>query len=180
MAYRSTGKLAQGGGYTVRDNRVYQDGRLKGYVGQGTATQRRKAESALQTRERTSFRQQRVEVSDKGRVTFKNIKEVRERAGNVLYRPKVSALEADAFGKGVKGMALTSAGVDNDAYRKIQKMDNRKLKEMYDSGGKMIFEVYFDYGGISKTKKGIVGGEQTAENARFLIQEYERRYGVIQ
>lgn len=179
LAYRSTGKLAQQGGYTVRGNRVYQDGRLKGYVAEGTKAQQAKAESAAQYRARTSLKRVKVEVSDKGRVTFKNIDEVRKRAGNVLYRPRATAAEISKFGENVRNMALNSAGVDNETYLKIQRMDDRKLKEMYDSGGKMIFEVYFDYGGISKTEKGLVGGTQTAENARFLVEEYERRYGVI-
>lgn len=52
LVYRSTGRLANLG-YTIRGNRVYgQNGRLKGYIGKPTATQRKAIEHGAKARKR--------------------------------------------------------------------------------------------------------------------------------
>ena len=178
LVYRNTGKLAPGN-YEIRKGGVYKDGRRIGSIGQGTAKQKRKIASAEQTRRRTYLRQHPVNVSGKWRGAFKDIQKARQLAGNVLYKPKISQADIQSFAKGVKNMALYTAKVDQVTYQKIKRMDPQKLADLYNSDGKMVFEVYFDYGGVSKTSQGLVGSEQTAENARYLVSEYEKRYGVI-
>lgn len=178
LVYRNTGKLAPSN-YEIRPGGVYRDGRRIGSIGKGTAAQKRKMESARQTRQRTYLRSKPVNISGKWRGAFKDISKARQMAGNVLYKPMVSASDIHKFAEGVKNMALYTASVDPVTYSKIKRMDPKKLADLYNDNGKMIFEVYFDYGGISKTSQGLRGSNETAENARYLVDEYERRYGVL-
>lgn len=178
LVYRNTGKLAPSN-YEIRPGGVYRDGRRIGSIGQGTAAQKRRMESARQTRERTYLRSKPVNISGKWRGAFKDISKARQMAGNVLYKPMVSASDINKFAEGVKNMALYTASVDPVTYSKIKRMDPKKLADLYNDNGKMIFEVYFDYGGISKTSQGLRGSNETAENAKYLVGEYEKRYGVL-
>ena len=123
-----------------------------------------------------------VDMQHPGRRVIQNIAKEREMASRLIFKPTTQGefnLDPAVFGKGVKMMALYIAERDSETYRKIQRMDNQKLAALYAENGKMIFEVYFEYGGISQTKQAAKGGERTAENARYLVSEYEKRYGVL-
>lgn len=187
LVYRSSGKLAKET-YQVRGNTVYgpvkgADGtttyRKIGTVGKGTAKERKTIEKAARTRVR-SVRREKV-ADSRGRFTFNRIRAAREAsraAGIPLQAPEISADEAKKFGKSVRNMALLSAGKDLVAYQKIAMMDDRKLLQLYKEQ-KIVFEVYFEYGSVSSTSKGLEGGEETAKNARNLIDIYEKRFGPI-
>lgn len=178
LVYRNTGKLAPSN-YEIRPGGVYKDGRRIGSIGKGTAAQRRRIENASKTRARTYLRSKPVNVSGKWRGAFKDISKARQMAGNVLYKPMVSQADINKFATGVKNMALYTASVDPVTYSKIKRMDPQKLADLYNDNGKMIFEVYFDYGGVSKTSQGLRGSQETADNARYLVSEYEKRYGAL-
>lgn len=178
LAYRNTGALAPAD-YTVRGSTVYgRDGRRIGTVGKGTAAQRAKVERAA--RNRRAFKKgESVKYGGRMRPVFKNIEAARKAAGGVLYKPVVGPTDAARFKKGVENMAFLSYKDDPETYRKIKAMDASKLSEMYNSGSKAVFEVYFDYGDVGRSSMGTTGGRQTAENARYLVAEYEKRYGAI-
>ena len=75
-------------------------------------------------------------------------------------------------------MAKLSIGQDPALAQKINQMDDEKLWQMYQDN-EMIFDVYFDYGGVSDTGKGRTGNRLTAANAQALIDSYEARYGSL-
>ena len=83
-----------------------------------------------------------------------------------------------AFGKGVRNMAAYSAKYDTTLVDKINRMTDENLATLYQEN-EIVFEVYFDYGGVQSTEKGMVSSRQTADNAQYLVDKYEERFGPI-
>lgn len=179
LVYRSTGKLAEEG-YTVRGNTVYgKNGRKIGNVGKGTATEQKRIKRVGEARVR-SLRRQKVSET-KGRFTFNKLRVAREKAqaaGIPMQAPVITADEAKKFGQSVRHMSLLSQKLDPATYEKIKAMDDRKLLQLYKEN-EMVFEVYFEYGSVADTSKGLVGGKETAKNAKTLVDVYEKRFGPI-
>ena len=187
LVYRSTGKLAPES-YTVRGNTVYhpvkdQQGNISyrkiGNIGKGTAKERRTITRTAERRVK-SLRKQKLPET-RGRFTFNKLRVAREAsraAGIPMQTPEISADEAKKFGKSVRNMGLLSAGRDSAAYQKIAMMDDKKLLQLYKEQD-IVFEVYFEYGNVANTSKGLVGGEETLKNAKNLIDVYEKRFGPI-
>lgn len=177
LVYRNTGRAAPET-YKVRGNTVYgNDGRKIGQIGKGTVRQQQIIRKAA-----TAGGRSKISIPGKTRFKFDHIRAARERAkkagGLKLTTPKPSADQIDKFGKAVKRMANYSIITDPAIERKIQAMDNKKIMELYNDN-EMIFDVYFDYGGIRDKGKGPQGNRETAANAQALIDVYEARYGPI-
>ena len=179
LVYRKTGRAAPST-YTVRGNTVYgKDGRKIGNVGKGTKAQQhtmRKAATAGGRHEVTG-------VSKKKRFSFNNIRKAREKAKQTVGRlqlvtPAATADQKKKFAKSVKSMALLSVEQDPKIQMKIDMMSDEKIWELYQDN-EMIFDVYFDYGGVSKDGSGLRGSKQTAANAQALIDTYEAKYGAL-
>ena len=179
LVYRKTGRAAPSS-YTVRGNTVYgKDGRKIGNVGKGTKAQQqtmRKAATAGGRREISG-------VSKKKRFSFNNIRKAREKAKQTVGRlqlvtPAATADQKKKFAKSVKKMALLSVEKDPSIQLKIDQMSDDKLWELYQEN-EMIFDVYFDYGGVSNDGTGLRGSKQTAANAQALIDTYEAKYGAL-
>ena len=179
LVYRKTGRAAPSS-YTVRGNTVYgKDGRKIGNVGKGTKTQQQTMRKAATAGGRTPVKLDH----GKQRFSFNKIRKAREKAlqttGKLqLVTPQATAKQKANFGKSVRSMAKFSIGQNPALEQKIKQMDDEKLWQMYQDN-EMIFDVYFDYGGISDTDKGRVGNKQTAANAQALIDSYEARYGSL-
>ena len=179
LVYRNTGRAAPSA-YTVRGNTVYgADGRKIGNVGKGTAAQRATMRKAATAGGRTAV----TDVSRKKRFSFTNIRKAREKAlkttGKLkLVTPAATQQQKANFGKSVRNMALLSIEQDPSLKAKIDQMDDEKLWQLYQDQ-EMVFDVYFDYGGISKEGTGLRGNKQTADNARALIDAYEAKYGSL-
>ena len=176
LVYRKTGRTAPST-YTVRGNTVYgKDGRKIGNVGKGT-----KAQQSTMRKAATAGGRQKAPISN--RYSFNNIRKAREKAlktaGKLqLVTPAATPKQKANFGKSVRNMAKLSIGQDPALAQKINQMDDEKLWQMYQDN-EMIFDVYFDYGGVSDTGKGRTGNKQTAANAQALIDSYEARYGSL-
>ena len=176
LVYRKTGRAAPSS-YTVRGNTVYgKDGRKIGNVGKGT-----KAQQSTMRKAATAGGRQKAPISN--RYSFNNIRKAREKAlktaGKLqLVTPAATPKQKANFGKSVRNMAKLSIGQDPALAQKINQMDDEKLWQMYQDN-EMIFDVYFDYGGVSDTGKGRTGNKQTAANAQALINSYEARYGSL-
>lgn len=179
LVYRKTGRTAPAS-YSVRGSVVYgSNGRKIGQIGRGTSAQR----EIIQRRATAGGRTSSVVT---GRYSFSNIKRARERAitrqpNLQLRQPMPDASAVRKFGKSVKAMSefLTGQGADAELLRqKIRAMENEKLMTLYQEN-EMIFDVYFDYGGIKQTDRGMISNQQTAANARALVEVYERRFGPI-
>lgn len=175
LVYRNTGRAAPSN-YYVKGNTVYKDGRKQGQIGKGTKKQQ-------QTITRAATAGGRKQTQTPGRFTFENIRKARKQAvqtvGKVqLVRPPPDANQIKNFGKSVKNMALLSVKEDPTLQAKINAMDNDKLMHLYDEN-EMIFDVYFDYGGVKDTPQGRTGNKDIAKNAQALIDTYEAKYGVI-
>lgn len=179
LVYRNTGRTAPAS-YTVRGSTVYgSNGRKIGQIGKGTAAQRATIQKAATAGGRTS-------AAVTGRYSFRNIKRARERAiakqpNLQLRQPVPDASAVKKFGRSVKAMSefLTGQGADAELLRqKIKAMDDNKLMTLYQEN-EMVFDVYFDYGGIRQTDKGMISNQQTAANARALVEVYEKRFGPI-
>ena len=176
LVYRKTGRAAPSS-YTVRGNTVYgKDGRKIGNVGKGT-----KAQQSTMRKAATAGGRQKAPISN--RYSFNNIRKAREKAlktaGKLqLVTPAATPKQKANFGKSVRNMAKLSIGQDPALAQKINQMDDEKLWQMYQDN-EMIFDVYFDYGGVSDTGKGRTGNKQTAANAQALIDSYEARYGSL-
>lgn len=176
LVYRKTGRAAPSS-YTVRGNTVYgKDGRKIGNVGKGTKTQQQTMRKAA-----TAGGRSKAPISN--RYSFNNIRKAREKAlktaGKLhLVTPAATPKQKANFGKSVRNMAKLSIGQDPTLAQKINQMDDEKLWQMYQDN-EMIFDVYFDYGGVSDTGKGRTGNRQTAANAQALIDSYEARYGSL-
>lgn len=93
-------------------------------------------------------------------------------------KPLPSANEIKNFGKSVKNMALLTVEQDPILQQKITKMDDAKLMQLYQEN-EIIFDVYFDYGGVKDTQQGRSGNKETAKNSQALIDTYEAKYGTI-
>lgn len=176
LVYRNTGKAAPSA-YTVRGNTVYgSNGRKIGNVGKGTKVQQQTMRKAA-----TAGGRSKAPISN--RYSFNNIRKAREKAlktaGKLqLVIPAATPKQKANFGKSVRNMAKLSIGQDPALAQKINQMDDEKLWQMYQDN-EMIFDVYFDYGGVSDTGKGRTGNKQTAANAQALIDSYEARYGSL-
>ena len=176
LVYRNTGRAAPSS-YTVRGNTVYgANGRKIGNIGKGTRAQQ-------QTMRRAATAGGRKKAPVSNRYSFNNIRKARERAlkttGKLqLTTPTATAKQKANFGKSVRNMAKLSIGQDPVLAQKINQMDDEKLWQMYQDN-EMIFDVYFDYGGVSDTGKGRTGNRETAANAQALIDSYEARYGAL-
>ena len=84
------------------------------------------------------------------------------------------------LGESVRSMAKLSAGSDYLLKQKINAMTDANLTMLYnDPNGELIFEVYFDYGGIAHTQKGLQATEESKKNAKLLVDAYERKFGKI-
>lgn len=194
LVYRSTGKLAPSS-YTVRGSTVYgADGRKIGQIGKGTKKEQttiRRAQTRRKEGARPLYKSgKRVStVSGRGKVrqVFDEIEKARRRARrrNIQgpVRPPSMAYDQkqiENLGKGVRSMAKLSAGNDYNLRQKIDAMSDQKLAELYnDPNGELVFEVYFDYGSVSNTKKGLSPTEESKKNAKLLVDAYERKFGRI-
>lgn len=85
----------------------------------------------------------------------------------------------EALKEGIMGMADVALLPDEVA-AKLEAMDPTKLDALYQNND-IIFEVYFDYGGIDKGDNGanIVDKGKKLSDAQFLIDQYERTFGVL-
>lgn len=85
----------------------------------------------------------------------------------------------EALKEGIMGMADVALLPDEVA-AKLEAMDPTKLDALYQNND-IIFEVYFDYGGIDKGENGanIVDKGKKLSDAQFLIDQYERTFGVL-
>lgn len=175
LVYRNTGRLAPAD-YYVKGNTVYKGTRKQGQIGKGT-----KAQQRIISRAATAGGRRKAEIPN--RFTFENVKKARQKAtqtvGKVqLVRPPPTRDQISNFGKSVKKMALYTIEENPALRQKIEAMDNAKLMQLYDEN-ELIFDVYFDYGGVKDTTEGRRGNKETAKNAQALIDVYEERFGVI-
>lgn len=175
LAYRKTGQTVSKN-YTVRGNTVYgEDGRKVGTVGKGTAAQQRRIRNAASSGGRKAAR-------TPGRFSFRNISKARRKAlrtpGVKLVTPMPTKDEIRNFGRSVKNMALYSQETDPTITQKIRAMKDENIMTLYREQ-EMIFDVYFDYGGIKDDPTGRRGSRETAKNAQALIDTYEQRFGAI-
>lgn len=85
----------------------------------------------------------------------------------------------EALKEGIMGMADVALLPDKVS-AKLEAMDPTKLDALYQNND-IIFEVYFDYGGIDKGDNGanIVDKGKKLSDAQFLIDQYERTFGKI-
>ena len=175
LVYRNTGRAAPAE-YYVKGSTVYKGTRKVGQIGKGTAAQQKIMRKAA-----TAGGRKQSQIP--GRFTFENVRKARKQAvqtvGRIqLQKPPRTANEIRNFGKSVKNMALLSVKEDPMLQAKINAMDNDKLMQLYDEN-EMIFDVYFDYGGVKDTQQGRSGNKETAKNAQALIDTYEAKYGKI-
>lgn len=194
LVYRKTGKLAPSD-YSVRGSTVYgRDGRKVGQIGKGTKTEQTRIRRA-QTRRRqgpnplykTPHKVSTVKGSGKIKQVFDDISKARRRAkqGYKLQGPvPLNRYDSDQMrklGESVRSMGMLSAGNDRQLREKINAMSDENLTLLYnDMNGELVFEVYFDYGSISKNSKGLSATEDSKKNARVLVDAYERKFGVIE
>lgn len=195
LVYRSTGRLAPSD-YTVRGSTVYgRDGRKVGQIGKGTKAEQTKIRRA-QTRRRQGpnplYKRPKkvstVKGSGKMREVFEDIAKARRRIKyqqNKLQGPvpinRFDPSQMAKLGESVRSMGKLSAGNDRELREKINAMTDENLTMLYnDLNGELVFEVYFDYGSISKTSKGLGPTEESKKNAKVLVDAYERKFGVIQ
>lgn len=175
LVYRTTGRAAPAE-YYVKGSTVYKGSRKVGQIGKGTAAQQRTMRKAA-----TAGGRKAAQIP--GRFTFENVRKARmkaaQTAGKVqLVGPPPSSNQIKNFGKSVKNMALLSIEQDPTLQQKITKMDDAKLMQLYQEN-EIIFDVYFDYGGVKDTSEGRRGNKETAKNTRALIDTYEAKYGTI-
>lgn len=85
----------------------------------------------------------------------------------------------EALQAGIEGM-LDRAIIPEDIAEKIKAMDPAKLDALYQQND-LIFEVYFDYGGIEKGEDGsyTVDRQKKIRDAQFLVSQYEKTFGKI-
>lgn len=175
LVYRNTGRAAPAE-YYVKGSTVYRGSRKVGQIGKGTKKQQdiiRKAATAGG----------RKQSQIPGRFTFENVRKARKQAqqtiGKVqLVKPPPTPNQIKNFGTSVKNMALLSIEENPALRQKIEMMDDAKLMQLYQEN-EMIFDVYFDYGGVKDTQEGRRGNKETAKNAQALIDVYEAKYGAI-
>lgn len=194
LVYRSTGKLAPSS-YTVRGSTVYgTDGRKIGQIGKGTKKEQttiRRAQTRRKEGPRPLYKSsKRVStISGKGKVRqiFDDIEKARRRAKRRNVQGPVRPIsmtfdnhQIENLGKSVRSMGKLSAGKDNVLRDKIDAMTDRNLADLYnDPNGELVFEVYFDYGAISATSRGVRPTQESRANAQLLVDAYERKFGHI-
>lgn len=85
----------------------------------------------------------------------------------------------EALKEGILGMADVSLMPDS-VVDKLKAMDPKKLDALYQQND-IIFEVYFDYGGIDRGEDGAnhVDKAKKLSDANFLLEQYERSFGRI-
>lgn len=93
--------------------------------------------------------------------------------GSAEYQRQATSLK-----NGVLGMG-TRANIDAELYDKLLKMDESKLKYLYDHN-EFVFDVYFQYEGINYAdgQYTVLEGAKEADT-RFLIEQYERAFGKL-
>lgn len=175
LVYRNTGKLAPSE-YYVKGNTVYKGTRKQGQIGKGSKTQQNIIHKAA-----TAGGRKPAQIP--GRFTFDNVRKARMKAAQTvgkvqLVGPPPSSNQIKNFGKSVKNMALLSIEENPILQQKITKMDDAKLMQLYQEN-EIIFDVYFDYGGVKDTSEGRRGNKETTKNAQSLVDTYEAKYGVI-
>lgn len=95
-----------------------------------------------------------------------------------VLRPAKSSVEGEQLKKGIEGMGHRAA-LDDERMEKLERMDPDKLKSMYDSN-ELLFEVFFNYGGIKETEYGAYQVEdQKIQEIDWFIGEYERTWGAL-
>ena len=89
--------------------------------------------------------------------------------------------EGENLLRGVAGMAdAIRDQLTDEQYYKIMSMEGEKLSALYQNN-KMVFEVYYNYGGISKDSSGAnVVDASKGKEAQFLIDQYEKFFGTIE
>ena len=188
LVYRSTGKLAPSS-YTVRGTTVYSQGRKVGQIGKGTAKEQktiRRAQTRRKEGAKPLYKSPAKTPSGKVRTVFDEISKARRRAKRTIQgpvRPVSMIFDSDQMRnleKSVKNMAKLSAGNDYKLRQKIDAMTKENLTALYnDPNGELVFEVYFDYGSIGKSTKGLSPTEESKKNAQLLVDAYERKFGKI-
>lgn len=189
LVYRSSGKLAPSS-YTVRGSTVYgKDGRKVGQIGKGTKKEQatiRRASTRRREGAKPLYKAPKRVGERKIRQVFEDIRKARSRAKRNIQgpvRPQSMIFDSKAMAdleKSVKSMAKMSAGNDYLLKQKINAMTKENLTMLYnDPNGELIFEVYFDYGGIANTSKGLQPTEESKKNAKLLVDAYERKFGPI-
>lgn len=76
---------------------------------------------------------------------------------------------------GVTAMG-TRLNVDDATMKRLSEMDQQTLADMYNSN-EMVFEVYFNYGGLQKTAEGEwsdYSQGQKQKDVQFFIEQYNR------
>ena len=75
----------------------------------------------------------------------------------------------------VQGMAMTiSDQLTQEQFDALMSMKGEHLSALYQNN-KTVFEVYFNYGGISKTEEGAhITDASKATEAQFLIDQYRK------
>lgn len=189
LVYRSSGRLAPSS-YTVRGSTVYgKDGRKIGQIGKGTKKEQttiRRASTRRKEGSKPLYKAPRKVGERKIRQVFEDIRKARSRAKRQIQgpvRPRSMIFDPsqqESLAKSVKSMAKLSAGSDYILKQKINAMTPANLTMLYnDPNGELIFEVYFDYGGIANTPKGLQATEESKKNAKLLVDAYERKFGKI-
>ena len=190
LVYRSTGKLAPSS-YTVRGSTVYSKGRKIGQIGKGTSKEQRTIRRAQARRKegtRPLYKSPTKTPTGRVRTVFDEIAKARRKAKQTVaiqgpQRPISMIFDASQMKnleKSVKNMAKLSAGNDYRLRQKIDAMTKENLTMLYnDPNGELVFEVYFDYGSIGKSTKGLSPTEESRKNAQLLVDAYERKFGKI-
>lgn len=86
--------------------------------------------------------------------------------------------DARALKKGVTGMATRIDPGDKVLKSKLDAMDEDKLAILYQNN-KFVFEVYFQYEGITREGDKYIPDQSKKKDAQFLIDEYERAFGEL-
>jgi len=99
--------------------------------------------------------------------------------GRDLGNIEIDVTRGQALKKGVIGM-LDRALIPDEIAAKISKMDPEKLDALYQQND-LIFEVYFDYGGIESGEDGAyhIDRGKKIRDAQFLVSQYEKTFGKI-
>lgn len=125
----------------------------------------------------------------KGRYALQNVERVKRQArGRTSYDTTHGGVdwadgdfqEGSNLKSGIMGMASKAAEhLSDEDMAKLNAMDEQALSALYQNN-KMVFEVAFNYGGVSRTSHGDVVDASKGDDMRFLIQQYERNFGKIQ
>lgn len=117
--------------------------------------------------------------SAKGLVT-RSINRGPSRAARARRRARLEsrAETAGTLKEGVVQMA-ERIGVGEEQMEKLERMDENKLMELYDSN-RLIFDVYFSYHGIDyEYGYGYIVDEDRIDEVDMFIEQYERLFGEL-